>query len=195
MPRPARFGSDAILDAALNVVAEHGPSGVTIDRVAAAMGGHVGSIYYRFPTKDDLLARLWLRCAQGGQAGMLEALAEPDLQTAFESAALHYPRWARAELDTARILAAYGREQLSPHWPESLHDELAQVNDQLNGAILTFARRWYGDARTPHRRAATFALLDLPASAIRRYLLAGKKPPQQLDDVVLAAARAALDAG
>lgn len=49
MPRPARFDQDAILSAALRVVGAHGPSGMTIDAVAGEMGGHVGSIYYRFP--------------------------------------------------------------------------------------------------------------------------------------------------
>jgi hypothetical protein len=37
-----------------------------------------------------------------------------------------------------------------------------------------------------------FALLDLPASAIRRYLLAGRPPPTSLDTPILAAARAAI---
>lgn len=194
MARPARFDDDTILQAALYVVQAHGPSGLTIDAVAKQMGGHVGSIYYRFPTKDHLLARLWIRAARAGQSGALTALRQADLETAFERSALHYPRWARSDPAQAQLLAAYGREQLIRHVPDDLAHELEQLNTDLNAAVTAFAQRWYGGSKTVYRRAATFALLDLPASAIRRYLLAGKSPPSSLDAVILAASRAALDA-
>lgn len=183
-----------MLDAALQVVGDGGPRSLTTEAVARQMGGHVGSIYYRFPTKDHLIARLWIRCAAEGQRGMLQALNAPDLDSALESAALHYPRWSRSHLDQARVLAAYGREQLAPTWPTDLADELATVNETLARAIVDFTQRWYGDASSGHRRATTFALLDLPASAIRRYLLAGRPAPASIDPVILAAARAAMDA-
>ena len=41
--------------------------------------------------------------------------------------------------------------------------------------------------------AITFAVLDLPAGAIRRHLIAGRPAPRSLDSPILAAARAALD--
>jgi hypothetical protein len=66
---------------------------------------------------------------------------------------------------------------------------LATVNDDLAAAIATFTARWYTDVTQDHRRTMTFALLDLPASAIRRYLLAGRPPPTSLDTPILAAAR------
>lgn len=194
MPRPARFDHDAILDAALRIVATHGPSGVTTEAVAAEMGGHVGSIYYRFPAKDHLLARLWMRCARAGQAGLLEALGREDVDEALEAAVLHYPRWSREDLGPAQVLAAYGREQVTPRWPDELAAELATVNDSLIQAVGDFARRWYDDVTSARRRAVTLAVLDLPGSAIRRYLLAGRPPPETLDGPILAAARAALDA-
>ena len=195
MPRPARFDHDAILDAALRVVGARGPSGVTTGAVATEMGGHVGSIYYRFPAKEHLLARLWMRCARTGQAGLLEALGREDVHEALAAAVLHYPRWSRQDLGPAQVLAAYGREQVTPHWPDELAAELDTVNDDLIRAVGDFGRRWYDDDVTAsRRRAVTFAILDLPSSAIRRYLLAGKPPPETLDGPILAAARGALDA-
>ncbi|WP_060574043.1 MULTISPECIES: TetR/AcrR family transcriptional regulator [unclassified Pseudonocardia] len=194
MPRPARFDQDTILDAALRVIAAHGPAGMTVEAVAGEMGGHVGSIYYRFPTKDHLLARLWIRCARTGQAGMIAALSVEDVETALRTAVLHYPRWAREDRPAAQVLAAYGREQLSPHWPDDLAAELATVNDDLAAAVSRFTGSWYGEVTPARRRAATLALLDLPGAAIRRYLLAGRPPPSGLDAVILAASRAALDA-
>lgn len=195
MPRPARFDQDAILDAALRVIAgEPGLAGLSTGAIAVEMGGNVGSIYYRFPGKKHLLARLWIRCAQRGQAGMIAALDTEDLATAITDAALHYPRWARRDVPAARVLAAHGREQLIPRWPDDLADELHTVNHDLAQAVRRFTHRRYGTTTRTHLQAATFALLDLPAAAIRRYLLAGRPPPESLDPVVLAAARGALDA-
>ena len=194
MPRPARFDQDAILDAALRVIAAHGPAGLTVETVAGEMGGHTGSIYYRFPTKDHLLAQLWMRCARGGQDGMLHALAQENVAEAFEAAVLHYPRWSRENPAPARVLAAYGREQVSPHTPDDLAAALETVNGGLADAVIEFTGRWYGQVTPGRRRAATLALLDLPSSAIRRYLLAGRPPPTSLDASILAGAHAVLTA-
>ncbi len=195
MARPARFDEDVILDAALQVVTDRGPHAATTDAVADRMGGHAGSIYYRFPTKDHLLAALWMRCARAGQAGLFEALARDDLDEAFDAAVLHYPRWSRKNPAPARILAAYGREQVTPRWPDELAAVVENVNNDLAAAVAEFTTRWYPSVTSARRRAVTFAVLDLPASAIRRYLLAGRTPPTSLDAPVLAAARAALAAG
>jgi AcrR family transcriptional regulator len=192
MPRPARFDQDTILDATLRVVAARGPTRVTTEAVATEMGGHVGSIYYRCPTKDHLMAQLWMRCARAGRSGFLDALRHEDLDEALDRAVLHYPRWSRTDLASAQVLAAYGREQLTPVWPDELAAELATVNDDLIRATADFTGRWFGEVATVQRRAMTFALLDLPPAAIRRYLIAGKTPPESLDPSIRAAARAAL---
>jgi len=192
--RPARFDEDVILDAALHVVADRGLHAATTDAVAERMGGHTGSIYYRFPTRDHLLAALWIRCAHAGQAGLFQAVTKDDVDDALEAAVLHYPRWSRTNPGPARILAAYGREQLIPRWPDELADALKNVNNDLAAAVAEFATRWYDDITPARRRALTFAVLDLPASAIRRYLLSGRTPPTSLDPPILAAARAALAA-
>jgi AcrR family transcriptional regulator len=194
MARPARFSEDVILDAALGLVADHGPHAATTDAVADRMGGHAGSIYYRFPTKDQLLAALWMRCARSGQAGLFQALARDDLDDALTAAVLHYPRWSRTNPAPARVLAAYGREQLIPRWPDQMATELENVNNDLAAAMTAFTARWYTDVTPARQRAMTFAALDLPSSAIRRYLLAGRTPPASLDASILAGARAALGA-
>lgn len=101
----------------------------------------------------------------------------------------------RSAVRSSGVRRSIGREQLIPHWPDDLAADLATVNDDLAQAVRRFAHRRYGHASRAHLQATTFALLDLPAAAIRRYLLAGRPPPASLDPVVLAAARGALDAG
>jgi AcrR family transcriptional regulator len=195
MPRPAQFDRDSILDAALrSITGQSGLPSLSVEAIAQEMGGNVGSIYYRFSSKDHLLAQLWIRCARRGQTGMIAALGRDDLDSALAEAALHYPCWARADQPAAQMLAAYGREQLIPRWPDDLANELETINQGLVEAIRRFTKRRFGDTRRESLQATTFALLDMPAAAIRRYLLAGQPPPPGLDEVILAAARAALDA-
>lgn len=193
MARPARFDHDLILDGALRLVARDGPAAVTMDGLAAELGGNVGSLYYRFASKDLLLGRLWIRCARQGHQSFVAALDQDDLEAAFHDGVLHYPRWSRTNLAAAHVLAVVGREQLAAQWPDELGGELASVNDDVITAVRGFTRRWFGTESARHRQVVTFTLLDLPVAAIRRYLAARKEPPATLDHVVLAAARASLD--
>ena len=50
----------------------------------------------------------------------------------------------------------------------------------------------FGDTTAEHERTVTFAVLDIPSGAIRRYLIAGRPPSLSLEKPILAAARAAL---
>ena len=53
-PRDGR-ADRAILDAALELLAEVGPTGLSVEEVAARAGVSKATIYRRFPTKDDLV--------------------------------------------------------------------------------------------------------------------------------------------
>lgn len=53
-PRDVRADA-AILDAALNLLAEVGPTGLSVEEVAARAGVSKATIYRRWPTKDDLV--------------------------------------------------------------------------------------------------------------------------------------------
>ncbi len=53
-PRDERAGA-AILAAALDVLAEVGPTALSVEEVAARAGVSKATIYRRFPTKDDLV--------------------------------------------------------------------------------------------------------------------------------------------
>ncbi len=53
-PRDERAGR-AILETALELLAEVGPTGLSVEEVAARAGVSKATIYRRFPTKDDLV--------------------------------------------------------------------------------------------------------------------------------------------
>ena len=61
------FSTDALLDAAREVILERGPRSATIALIAARAGAPTGSIYHRFASIDELLARTWLRAVRRTQ--------------------------------------------------------------------------------------------------------------------------------
>src|SRR3712207_4546724 len=79
-PRPLRADAERnrrrILDAARQVFAEHGLA-VGVDAVARAAGVGVGTIYRRFPTKQDLLAAV----IEDGVVRLADAVEEIDATT------------------------------------------------------------------------------------------------------------------
>jgi AcrR family transcriptional regulator len=61
MGRKAHFKRDEFIDAAMRMVAEKGPSALTVSALASGMKAAIGSVYHRFPSRDVLLAQLWIR--------------------------------------------------------------------------------------------------------------------------------------
>ncbi|MFI6511017.1 TetR/AcrR family transcriptional regulator [Streptosporangium sp. NPDC050855] len=180
--RPARFTEERILDAALETVALEGVAGATVAAIAARLGAPAGSIYHRFPSRDLLLARLWIRCVHRFQEGFLDALAARDL----ERAAVHTPRWCREHLAEARVLLLHRPADLVARWSAELGEELAALDARTASALTAAA----GDPS--ERERLLFALVDVPYGAVRRHLAAGKAPPLAVDALVLRACRAVL---
>jgi AcrR family transcriptional regulator len=185
MGRPAKFGTEQILDATAQLVAEGGPGLATVAGIAERLGAPTGSIYHRFDSRDLLLARLWIRTAQRAQAGAIVALSQDDVHKAGVDTALHIPRWSRLNLDDARVMLLYRREQLAEEWPEELGEELVTLNDAIKVALRSFVRRRFGSVTKANLEVASFALLDVPYAAVRRYLIMGSPPPRSVDDLVI----------
>lgn len=192
MARPAKFTDAQFLDAALDLIAEDGPAAATMAAIAARVGAPVGSAYHRFPSRDDLVARAWVRSVARFQAGYLSALDGDDLDTAALDAALHPLRWARENLLEARLLMLRRREDLADEFPPERLQELSRLDVRVTRAIRAHARRRFGSARQEHVQRTTFALVDVPAAALRRHLSEGVTPPPVLDGLVTEATSALL---
>jgi hypothetical protein len=82
------------------------------------------------------------------------------------------------------VAVLYRREDLAAHWPVELGAELAALNDPLKQAIQDFIRRLHSAGGTATSHETVFALIDVPYSAVRRYLLQGRRPPTSLDRLV-----------
>ncbi|MFD0539407.1 TetR/AcrR family transcriptional regulator [Actinomadura luteofluorescens] len=136
MGRPAKFGEDRILDAALAVTAEGGPAAATIAAIAERLGAPSGSLYHRFGSRDLLLATLWTRCVRRFQDGFVAALDAGDA----EAAALHTPRWCRGHPAEAAVLLLHRRRDLAAAWPAELAAPLEALNARAADALSAFAR-------------------------------------------------------
>lgn len=78
----------------------------------------------------------------------------------------------------------YRREDLAEQWPTELGGELKSLNVAIVNAIRGFVRRRFGSVGKANLAATSFALLDVPYAAVRRYLLAGEAPPRSVDELV-----------
>jgi AcrR family transcriptional regulator len=78
-----------MLDAARELVLEDGSWSATMEAIAQASGAPTGSLYHRFGSRDQLLARLWVRAVQRSRASFIGALQKEDAREAARAA--HFP--------------------------------------------------------------------------------------------------------
>lgn len=194
MPRAAKFTDDEILDAVLEGVAQRG-HGVSVADIARNLGGPVGSIYYRFPSRDALLIRLWLRSVARFQAGLFvierdgEREGLPTLEVLVRLAA-YIPQYCRQHREEGIALTLYRQERLVQECPEELREAVTHVNDDLNALLTRLTLRHFGRATKRERTLMLLALRFGPYGMVRPYL--GRDLPPLLDEVVAATARAVL---
>jgi AcrR family transcriptional regulator len=189
MGRTAKFSSDQFVDAALELVAEHGPGAVTVSGLAESLNAPIGSVYHRFASRDALLARLWLRTVHSFQEGFLDALRRRD----GLAAALYTPRWVRTHLKEGRLLLLYrSDERISGPWPSDVESLARHLADELDMGIKEFTKQLFGRVKRSAVLRVKFALVDVPYAAVRESLRAGESPPVAMDELVSEAYKALL---
>lgn len=181
MPRPQRHPTDVMLDAARDLLNAQGPQSATIDAIAADSGAPIGSIYHRFGSRGELIARLWIRAVERSQRSFLAALEHPRPEEAALAAAMSILDFCAQHPGDARLLVTFRREDLIGSLPEgSLAEELTQLNRPVERAMANLAERLYGSRSRSAVNRAVLAVFDLPYGAVRRYLIAGERLPPSL---------------
>lgn len=196
MARRPRFSEAQILDATANLVAEGGTGAATIGAIGALLDAPSGSIYHRFPSRDVLLGRLWLRTAALFQGNFVSALAaDDDPVAAGLQAALSLPRTARSDLPGARVMLLHRREDfLGDGWPAELQAEAMRLKQQVDDALHRTNQRLFGRASASTLRTTRFAVLDVAFAAVRRHVAANEAPPQAVDRLIETAYLAVINA-
>ena len=104
-----------------------------MEAIAQASGAPTGSIYHRFGSRDELIARLWIGAVYRSQAAFLAAL-ESEAATA---AAMSILDFCEQQPGDARLLAACRREDLVRATPEGpLAEELEGLNRSVERTVV-----------------------------------------------------------
>ncbi len=195
MGRLRLYTSDQILDGARRLVLGEGIAAATISNIASASGAPPGSIYYRFDSRETLLAELWIRAVERAQRhciAAVEAVGEP--AEAVVAGGLSIFDFVRSEPADAQLLVSMRRTDLirSP-LPPPLVERLRALNRPAERVIGRLAGQLFGESSARARELITLAVFDLPYGCVRRYLLAGKPPPAAHRAYVERAIRAVLE--
>lgn len=193
MGRTPRFTREAIAGAALRLVAERGPQAVTVADLASALGAPTGSIYHRYPSRERLLAELWMDVVERFQAAFLAQLAGAEDADGAARAARVMVTWTREHMTEARLLLLYRRQDfVAGEWPADLVDRAAALEPAMGAGLRGFARRagWTASADTVAR--LRYGLLDAPFGAVKPYVQQGKPPPPVVDELIELTVRAVL---
>lgn len=189
MGRKPQYTPDDILDAALALVSKGGPSAATATAIGQTLGAPSGSIYHRFSSRDELMARLWLRSIARYQAGILTALALPDPHEALTATINHAFDWTAAHRNEALLLLQYEKADLVAHWPDTLAADLTSLNSQVRMALREYAERRFGEVTPEVLDKVMFALIDMPYAAVRRHLPDKGEPAPWLRTFIHTSAR------
>jgi AcrR family transcriptional regulator len=197
MGRLRRYTASQILDGARGLILGEGLAAATISNIAAASGAPAGSIYYRFDSRETLLAELWMRAAERAQQYcMAAAAAAEEPAGAVVAGGLSVFDFAVSQPADAQLLVSMRRSDLiRAPVPPALAGRLRTLNEPVEQLIRRLARDLLGQASEAARELVTLAVFDLPYGAVRRHLLAGRTPPAAHRRHVELAIRAVLAAG
>jgi AcrR family transcriptional regulator len=176
-----------------------GPRALTLDAVTRATAAPVGSIYHRFRSVDELLARLWLRAARRSQDAGLEAAAalgdsawDDPAEAAVTVALALYDFCVRERTDAILLASFRPADLLRLRLPAELATDLSTINEPLKPLIDRTARACFGRANARTRDLVHLVLADLPYGFARRHLEAGLTPPPSRRAALRLAVRAVL---
>ncbi|RIL01805.1 MAG: hypothetical protein DCC71_17160 [Proteobacteria bacterium] len=136
-----------ILDAALELLAEHGYEGMSLAQVADRVGLHKSSLFHHFRSKEEMAREVY----RGLSERLLERIepllaADPprleSLIAALDASVEHFAAEPAAARLLMRLMVTSGRPEAPPGGPLASPDERAGVAPVLRsvGAWLTRAR-------------------------------------------------------
>ena len=180
MGRKAYFKHEEFIGAAIQIIAEDGLGALTIAALAKRINAPVGSVYHRFPSRNALLAELWLNIIELFQNEYLKKLQEDGLQ-----ATLSCLQWVRMHPNEARIMLLYRLEDLtSGEWPQDMQKRALRLDKELHEGVSAFIKKQLGPVTKENTDRAIFAIYDAPIGIIRRYLRDNKVPPTSVADLI-----------
>jgi AcrR family transcriptional regulator len=147
-PRGYHHGNlkEALLRAALELIAQKGPAGFTFAEAARWAGVSPAAPYRHFRDRDELLANVALRGFELFEAALAHAWdnGRPDTSTAFD-------RLGKAYLTFARTQPAYYSAMFEAGIPVASSPELREAGDRAFAVLRSAAERLCAEIPAQHR--------------------------------------------
>ena len=192
MARPSKFTVDQILDAAGDAVLVHWRA-TTIAHVAERVGAPVGSIYYRFASREALFGALWARSIRRFHEGLLIASQIEDPRLSMAAMARHIPSFCRENPRDAKAMTLYRLTDLIRDAPPEQRAELAAMNDDVDAQLRRVVSRRYAKLTDRRYRLALLGTRQCPYGLVRP--LIGGDIPHEFDAICVAASEGILALG
>lgn len=201
MARQRLHSLDDLLDVAEQLVTNGDPAGLTLRALGASAGASNGTIYHAFRSKEELLARLWVRAAarlgtvmsdavQGARPGRRDRSAA---RRAVIAVALSPVMLARRQPASAQLFFAQRRDQLfSAELPVEIVDELQAVQARFTELLVSLADAMWGRSDRIAVAAIAACVVDVPGGLLRRALLEGRAVDSATERRIEAAVRGIL---
>jgi len=153
--KPYHHGNlrEALLEAAIRLIAEVGPTAFTLREVARRAGVSHNAPYRHFQDKDDLMAAVATQGFQELTEAMLKAVGQKsDARERLKQAGLGYVTFAlrRPEHFTVMFDAPRSKKE---------HPEAAAAGEKAFGTLLAFVKSCQDEDALPGGDTLTFALL------------------------------------
>lgn len=184
MPQPVKYNVDAMLDAVRDLALAGGPAAATARAVSRLTGAPSGSIYHRFPRRDDLVAATWIRALERFLAPFLAQVSAGTAEAAAEAAA-GVVAWSAANRDDAALLARFSLRDLLR---KDVSPSLTARAETLQAPVEPALRRLAESSGIP-LEDVVIAVVDIPNGVVRRVLAADKRPTSRDVQAVRRAAR------
>jgi len=177
--------SEALVGAALSLIADHGPAGFTFAEVARAVGVSPAAPYRHFRDREALMAEVARRGFERFADALVRAWndAEPDPYTAFKNMGRAYLTFARAE-------PAYYAAMFEAGLPPDASPELSRAGDAAFAVVRRAAETLIAtlpkDSRPPALMMSLhiWALSHGIASLFARGDAARRKVPMPPEDLL-----------
>ena len=194
MARARLHSLDELLDVAEEIVTHGDPSGLTLRSLAATSGASNGTIYHAFHSKEDLLARLWLRASARLGTIIEEAVGSgSEARDRVVAAALAPVEFTRRHPASAQLFFAQRSDQLfSGDVDPDLVNALAAERARFTRLLTKLAADVWDRTDRLAVDAIAACVVDVPGGILRRALLEGRALDQATPRRVEAAVRAIL---
>jgi len=173
-PRGYHHGNlkEALLRAALELIAKKGPAGFTFAEAARWAGVSPAAPYRHFRDRDELLANIALRGFQQFEAALAKAWDDgrPDPMTAFD-------RLGKAYLAFARTEPAYYSAMFEAGIPADANPELRESGDRAFAVLRNATEQLVATLPTSSRPPSLMMALHIWATAHGIASLFGRGDP------------------